>query len=85
MSEKQKDQARPGVLTTSMDDVEVVSKEEIEKILKTVDKEASARKLTGIPHWIVYVIGISWSIFQVYTAAFGLFPAQLQRSIHLAL
>src|SRR5690606_34128239 len=25
-----------------------------------------------------------WSVFQVYTAAFGLFPAQLQRSIHLA-
>ena len=64
--------------------LEVVSKEEIKEILKKVDKEASARKLTGIPRWIVYLIGVSWSIFQVYTAAFGLFPAQLQRSIHLA-
>ncbi|MBS1239201.1 MAG: transporter, fusion protein, partial [Deltaproteobacteria bacterium] len=51
---------------------------------KQVDKEAAARKLTGTPHWIVYVIGVSWSVFQVYTAAFGLLPAQLQRSIHLA-
>jgi TRAP transporter 4TM/12TM fusion protein len=84
VSEKEKDRAESGVLTTSMEGVEVVSKEEIEKILRKVDKEAGARKLTGIPHWIVYVIGVSWSLFQVYTAAFGLFPAQLQRSIHLA-
>jgi TRAP transporter 4TM/12TM fusion protein len=84
VSEKETDQDKSGVLTTTMEGVEVVSKEEIEKILKQVDKEAAARKLTGAPHWIVYVIGVSWSIFQVYTAAFGLFPAQLQRSIHLA-
>ncbi|MCU0563910.1 MAG: TRAP transporter permease [Desulfobacterales bacterium] len=84
MSEKEKDQSKPGTLTTSMEGVEVVSKEEIEKILKQVDKEASARKLTGWPHWVVYLIGVSWSLFQVWTAAFGLFPAQLQRSIHLA-
>jgi len=80
MSEKE----TPTVLTTQMEGVEAVSKEEIEKILKQVDKEAAARKLTGLPHWIVYVIGFSWSVFQVYTAAFGLLPAQLQRSIHLA-
>jgi TRAP transporter 4TM/12TM fusion protein len=84
VSEKEKDQSKPGTLTTSMEGVEVVSKEEIEKILKQVDKEASARKLTGWPHWVVYLIGVSWSLFQVWTAAFGLFPAQLQRSIHLA-
>jgi TRAP transporter 4TM/12TM fusion protein len=84
VSEKEKGQAQASVLTTSMEGLEVVSKEEVEKILRQVDKEASARKLTGIPRWVVYVIGISWSIFQVYTAAFGLFPAQLQRSIHLA-
>jgi TRAP transporter 4TM/12TM fusion protein len=84
MSEKEKDSVQSGVLTTKMEGVEAVSKEEIDKILKQVDKEASARKLTGTSHWIVYVIGVSWSIFQVYTAAFGLLPAQLQRSIHLA-
>jgi TRAP transporter 4TM/12TM fusion protein len=83
VNEKEKDPAEIGVPTSTMEGVEVVSKEEIEKILKKVDKEAGTRKLTGIPHWILYVIGVSWSIFQVYTAAFGLFPAQLQRSIHL--
>jgi TRAP transporter 4TM/12TM fusion protein len=65
-------------------EVETVSKEELEKILKKVDKESTARKLSGIPRWIVYVIGVAFSCFQLYTAAFGLLPAQMQRSIHLA-
>jgi TRAP transporter 4TM/12TM fusion protein len=83
MSENEKEREKTGVLTTTMEGVEAVSKEEIEEILKKVDKEATARKLVGASRWIVYIIGVSWSIFQVYTAAFGLFPAQFQRSIHL--
>ncbi len=81
MTENQKVQGVSGVAT---DELDVVSKEELERILRKVDKEACTRKLTGPSRWIVYVIGVSWSIFQVYTAAFGLLPAQLQRSIHLA-
>jgi TRAP transporter 4TM/12TM fusion protein len=61
-----------------------VTQEEIAEILKKVDKESTARKLTGLQHWIVYAIAVGFSCFQVYTAAFGLLPAQLQRSIHLA-
>ncbi|NWF93773.1 MAG: TRAP transporter permease [Syntrophaceae bacterium] len=61
-----------------------VTQEEIAKILKKVDRESAARKLTGVDHWIVYVIAVGFSCFQVYTAAFGLLPAQLQRSIHLS-
>ena len=61
-----------------------VTREEIDEILRKVDKESTARKLTGIQHWIVYVLAVAFSCFQVYTAAFGLLPAQLQRSIHLS-
>jgi len=61
-----------------------VTREEIAEILKKVDKESTARKLKGVQHWIVYVLAVGFSCFQVYTAAFGLLPAQLQRSIHLA-
>lgn len=64
--------------------VDHVSKEEVEEILRHVDREMATRKLTGFPHWLVYAIGVAFSCFQVYTAAFGLLPAQLQRSIHLA-
>jgi len=84
MSETEKSKENSCGTTPAMEGVEVVSKEEIEKILQKVDKEATARKLVGTSRWIVYLIGVSWSIFQVYTAAFGLFPAQLQRSVHLA-
>jgi TRAP transporter 4TM/12TM fusion protein len=61
-----------------------VTQEEIAEILKKIDRESTARKLKGIQHWIVYVLAVGFSCFQVYTAAFGLLPAQLQRSIHLA-
>jgi len=84
MNEKKQDKVKSGILSTKMEGVEAISKDEIEAILKKVDRESNVRPLTGISHWIVYVIGVSWSVFQVYTAAFGLLPAQLQRSIHLA-
>ncbi len=60
-----------------------VTQEELDEILKKVDKESTARKLGGIDHWIMYTIAVAFSCFQVYTAAFGLLAAQLQRSIHL--
>ncbi len=63
---------------------EPISKEALEEILRKVDKEATARKLSGWPRWIVYIIGVGWSVFQVWTAAFGLLPAQLQRSVTLS-
>jgi len=84
MTDKLKDNVKSSILTSKMDGVEAVSKEEIEEILKKVDRESNVRPLTGISRWIVYTIGVGWSVFQVYTAAFGLLPAQLQRSIHLA-
>jgi TRAP transporter 4TM/12TM fusion protein len=65
-------------------DDNAVSKEQIDEILRKVDKEAASRRLTGFARGLVYVIGVAFSCFQVYTAAFGLLPAQLQRSIHLA-
>ena len=54
---------------------EVVSQEEIERILKRVDRESAVRDLSGFPKWLVYAIAVGWSLFQVYTAAFGLLPA----------
>lgn len=42
------------------------------------------RKLTGFNYILVVIIGLSMSLFQLYTAGFGLFEAILQRSIHLS-
>jgi TRAP transporter 4TM/12TM fusion protein len=84
VNEKEKTPAEIAASVPGLEVDDAITPEELEEILKKVDREAGARKLIGIPHAIVYLIGVVWSIFQVYTAAFGLFPAQLQRSIHLA-
>ena len=57
--------------------------EDISDILAKVDKESTYRKLEGRHHMTVALIAISFSLFQLYTASFGLLPAQIQRSVHL--
>lgn len=84
MKEKEKNQITDSSTGSLAQDVEEVSKEELEELLSKVDREAATRKLSGTPRWLVYCIGVAFSCFQLYTAAFGLLPAQLQRSVHLA-
>jgi TRAP transporter 4TM/12TM fusion protein len=43
------------------------------------------RKLTGFWNVIIIILSISLVVFHLYTAAFGVFPALIQRSIHLGL
>jgi TRAP transporter 4TM/12TM fusion protein len=61
-----------------------VTEEEITAILKKVDKESTFRKLTGYQYRLVFLIAVGFSCFHLYTAMFGMFAAQLQRSIHLS-
>jgi TRAP transporter 4TM/12TM fusion protein len=79
MSEKE-----PPKIIRAADFKPEVTEEEITAILKKVDKESTFRKLSGISYQIVYWIAVGWSIFQLYTAMFGMLAAQLQRSIHLS-
>ena len=61
-----------------------VSQEELEALLKKVDKESTFRKLAGFDYWLVFWIAVAFSCFHVYTAMFGMLPAQMQRSVHLS-
>jgi TRAP transporter 4TM/12TM fusion protein len=87
MSEKEKRteplEERPKVIRAEEFKSEV-SEEEIQEIMKKVDKESTFRKLTGYSSRIVYIIAVGFSCFQLYTAIFGVLAAQLQRSIHLS-
>lgn len=56
---------------------------EIDEIMEKYDKGSAYRNLTGISRYAVGVIAIVFSLFQLYTAMFGLLPAQLQRAYHL--
>ncbi|WP_373459605.1 TRAP transporter permease [Paenibacillus harenae] len=62
---------------------ENISQEKIDKMIEKYDPEAGSRVLTGPMLWIVYSGLIGFSVFQLYTAIFGVFAAQIQRSIHL--
>lgn len=55
-----------------------------EEMLERFDKESTFRKLKGKWGIVISLICILFSLFQLYTAAFGVFPAQIQRSVHLA-
>ena len=54
-----------------------------EKVLKKYDRESNTAHYTGWPKKIVAAIAITFSVFQLYTAIFGVLDAQLQRAIHL--
>ena len=54
-----------------------------EEILKKYDKESNTMEYTGVMAKIISAIAITFSVFQLYTAIFGVLDAQLQRAIHL--
>lgn len=62
---------------------ENLSDQELEEVMAKYDPEAGSRKLQGILAVIVYVGLLAFSCYQLYTAIFGVFTAQIQRSIHL--
>lgn len=55
-----------------------------QEILKKFDKESDYRIYTGFFAKVVAAIAITFSVFQLYTAIFGVLDAMIQRSIHLS-
>lgn len=60
-----------------------LSLEEQNKLMEKYDAESRTRKLTGISAGIVFVGLLAFSLFQLYTGAFGQFTAYIQRTVHL--
>ncbi len=54
-----------------------------EEVLKKYDKESNTMEYTGFMKKFVAALAITFSIFQLYTATFGVLDAQLQRAVHL--
>ena len=63
--------------------VQYLTEEEQQKLLEKYDPEAGTRKLKGILGHIAFFGLLAFSLFQLYTAIFGVFTAQIQRTIHL--
>jgi len=54
-----------------------------EELMAKYDREFRYRRLQGSLGKILLVIAIFWSLVQLYTAAFGVFPSTIQRGQHL--
>ena len=52
-------------------------------VLKKYDRESNTVHYADWPKKIVAALAITFSIFQLYTATFGILDAQLQRAVHL--
>lgn len=62
---------------------DMIDKQKAEEVLKKYDKDSDTMEYKGIMAKIVSAIAITFSIFQLYTATFGVLDAQLQRAVHL--
>lgn len=54
-----------------------------EEVLKKYDNESDTMQYTGLFAKFVSALAITFSVFQLYTAIFGVLDAQLQRAVHL--
>ncbi len=55
-----------------------------DEVLKKYDAESNTMEYTGVTAKIVSALAISFSVYQIYTASFGLLDAQIHRAIHLS-
>lgn len=69
--------ARPGAAEPS-------GQVDLEELMARFDVESGYRRLTGLVGRFVALVAIAFSLFQLYTAAFGVLEARLQRAVHLA-
>lgn len=55
-----------------------------EEVLKKYDAESNTMNYSGAMAKIISALAITFSVFQIYTASFGLLDAQIQRAVHLS-
>lgn len=61
-----------------------ISDDQARELVAKYDKESSFRQLKGKLGWIITVMAIGFSIYQLYASILPPPPAQVHRSIHLA-
>lgn len=56
----------------------------IDEFMAKYDRESDFRRYEGFIKWVVAIIAISFSLFQIYTGMRGSLDAHLQRAVHLS-
>src|SRR5690625_2674798 len=62
---------------------EKFTQEQQEELMQKYDAESNTRNLVGIAAKIVFFTLLAFSLFQLYTGAFGQYTAYIQRTVHL--
>lgn len=83
-STKKVKEADENVKSAGTDELEIMSEEEIDSLMRKVDSESRTRHLTPFWNKAVIVIAVAFTIFQLATAIFGALSPQVQRSVHLS-
>jgi len=62
---------------------EELTEDEQRELLEKYDAESNTRNLSGLVGWLVFIGLLAFSLFQLYTGAFGAYTAYIQRTVHL--
>ncbi|BCV25903.1 TRAP transporter permease [Gelria sp. Kuro-4] len=66
-----------------MEEFKELTEKDIEEVRAKVDMESNYRRLAGTWARVIRCLAVAMSVYQLYTAVFGVLPAQLQRTWHL--
>jgi TRAP transporter 4TM/12TM fusion protein len=64
-------------------DEKIADEKIADEVLKKYEKESDTMQYKGVMAKVISAIAISFSIFQLYTAIYGVLDAHLQRAVHL--
>jgi len=59
------------------------AEEDAKALLQKYDRESNFREQIGVWAWVVTFLGVSLTVFHVYTGYYGTLPSQKQGAIHL--
>src|SRR5690625_3162950 len=59
------------------------AKEDAKALLQKYDRESNFREEIGVWAWVVTFLGVSLTVFHIYTGYYGTFPSQKQGAVHL--
>ena len=62
---------------------ETLSQEQQQALLEKFDIESNQRDPHNFMKYVIYIGLLMFTLFQLYTAIYGQFPAQIQRTVHL--
>ena len=62
---------------------ETLTQEQQQELLEKYDIESNQRNPQNFMKYVIYIGLLIFTLFQLYTAVYGQYPAQIQRTVHL--